>query len=124
MSQKTFGFGRMCRLTFSFGFGFGRKSIVNFRPSFGFSRSLLQTSWHLDCIRNAYRISRQFSQPNATGTRHDICLQEVSYCSFLTNVMPAKSSKSRPLTPTYCRDFMSRAWFNIRWYQCCFYMVS
>jgi len=38
--------------------------------------------------------------------------------------MPAKSSKSRPLTPSYCRDFMSCAWFNIRWFQCFFMWVS
>jgi len=39
MSQLTFGFGRMCRLTLGFGFGFSQKSIVNFQPSFCFSRN-------------------------------------------------------------------------------------
>jgi len=36
--------------------------------------------------------------------------------------VPAKSSKSRPLTPYYCRDFVSRAWSNIKWFQSCLYV--
>jgi len=38
---------------------------------------------------------------------------------FWLSVMPTKSSKSRHLTPSHCGDFMSRACFIIRWYQCC-----
>jgi len=30
--------------------------------------------------------------------------------------VPAKSPKLRPFTPSYCRNYMSCAWFNIRWF--------
>jgi len=48
-------------------------------------------------------------------------------CQFLflsDSFVPAKSSKSRPLTPSYCRDFLSRAWSIIRWFQYCFHVGS
>jgi len=60
-----------------------------------------------------------------TLARHDtpVYWQSVSV-SFWLSFVPAKSSKSRPFTPSYRRDFVSRAWSNIRWFQCCFYVGS
>jgi len=43
---------------------------------------------------------------------------------FTDSLSCLQSSKSRPLTPSYCRDFISRAWSNIRWFKCCFFVSS
>jgi len=58
------------------------------------------------------------------GTRHDTPVYRQSAPFLADSFLPAKSSKSRPLTPSYCRDFMSCACFNIRWFQFCFYVGS
>jgi len=84
----------------------------------------LQPSWHLECIRNAYRTTGQYSQRNLaeyyTGTiLCYISLQAISSCSFRTmscleSVQNQDSNNS---------DFMSRACFIIRWYHDCFMWV-
>jgi len=54
-----------------------------------------------------------------------IYLSTCSQLLFLSDPLSClQSLQIRDLSPSDCRDFVSCAWSNIRWYQFCFYMGS
>jgi len=84
----------------------------------------LQPSWHLARVRNdcsLYQTKRRFSKRKLAEyywhyRRDTPVYRQPAPVPLWLSFVPAKSSKSIFLTPPYCGDFRSHAWFII---SCC-----
>jgi len=62
------------------------------------------------CVKRQQNIFSAEARRSWLTLTWNISLQR-AIVPFWLSVVPAKSSKSRYLTPSHCRDFMLRAWF-------------